>query len=131
MHAFEVRHERPHHTTRQTATNEQRRHQRVLRVYPVAQEVIDELLRQTACLHIGLHINILHEETGIFEHCLNSNHIRMNLTPTERFHRYVQHVAAGFGYFEHRCHRETGTCMTVVLDDDIGVFLFDGCHNDT
>ena len=54
----------------------------------------------------------------------------MDLSPTERFHGYVQHVATGFRYFEHRSHREAGTCMSVVLDDDIGVLLFDGSHDD-
>ena len=89
VHTFEVRHQTSHHTARQTAAYKQTRHQRILRINPITEEIIDELLRQATCLHIGLHIDVFDAEAGIFEHRLNSDHIGMHLTPTERFHRYV------------------------------------------
>ena len=131
VHAFEVRHKTSHHTARKTAAYQQGRHESVLRIDPITQEIIDELLRQAARLHIGLHIDVLYEEACVFEHGLNGDDIRMHLTPTQRLHRYVQHIAAGFGYFEHRSHAKARARMAVVLDDDIGVFLFDSRYDRT
>ena len=131
MQTFEVSHQRAHHTARQTATNEQRCHLAVTRVDPVAEEVIDELLRQFACLHVGFHVDIFHQEACLAEHRLDGDHIRVHHTPAERFDSHIEHVTTGFGNLEHRGYGETGACMAVVLDDDIRMFGLDGCHDGT
>ena len=55
----------------------------------------------------------------------------MHHTPTQRLHRYVQYVATRFSYLQHTCYGEAWTRVTVVLDDDIWMLLFDSCYDGT
>ena len=123
--ALEVGHHGTHHAARKAAAHEQGGEVMVGRLDEVAQEVVDELLREGAGFHIGLHVDVLHLETGILEHGADGDHVGMDLAPGERFHGYVEHIDTGLGGLEHRSHGETGTCMAVILDDDVGVFLLD------
>ena len=91
----------------------------------VAQEVVHELLGEGTCLHVGLHVDVLHEEAGILEHGLQGNNVRVDLAPGERLDGGVHIVGAGTGHLQHRSHRETGAGVAVVLDLDVGVFVLD------
>ena len=129
VHTLEVRHQRAHHTARQTAADKQRGHLGVAGVDPIAEEVVDKRLRQAARLHIGFHIDVLYKEACVAEHRLDGDHIGMHHTPTERLHSHIEHVNTRLGNLEHRSHRETGTRMSVILENDAGVFLFDSRNN--
>ena len=131
MHTLQIGHERTHHTTWQATTHKQRSHLRVAWVNPITQEIINKLLCERTRLHIRLHIDILHEEARIFEHRLDGDHIRVNHTPTEWLHRYIEHIATRLSYLQHTCHRETRTRVTVVLNNNIRVLLLNRCYNRT
>ena len=59
MYAFQVSHERTHHSSGQATAYQQRCHQGVLRVNPVTQEVVDERLCQRAGFHVRFHVDVL------------------------------------------------------------------------
>ena len=80
-HASKVGHHGTHHAARQTATEEQRRHEFVTGVHEISEEVVDKLLRQLAGLHIGIHIDFRNIEAGILQHALYRDDVRMHLTP--------------------------------------------------
>ena len=81
MEALEVCHHRAHHTARKAATDKKRAHVGVVRIDPVTEEVIDELLRKSTNFHVGIHVQILDLEAVGFQHFADRDHIRMNLTP--------------------------------------------------
>ena len=54
---------------------------RVVRVDPVAQEFVDELLCQCPHLHIRIHIQVLDLESVGFEHFSDSYDVWMDLSP--------------------------------------------------
>ena len=81
MEALEVCHHRAHHTARKAATDKKRAHVGVVRIDPVAEEVVYELLSQRADFHVGIHVQVLDLEAVGFQHFADRDHIRMNLTP--------------------------------------------------
>ena len=128
VHATEVGHHRPHHAARQTAADEQRAADFVLRVDIEAEEVVDKRLGEPTGFHIGVHVDIGHHETGIFQHGLHGDDIGMHHTPRQGFHSYVDNVGTCFGHFEGGGHRETGAAMAVVLHLDMGMTFLDFSH---
>ena len=123
VNSFQVAHHASHHTARQAAANQQRGAYAVARVDVESEEVIDELLGKLACLHIGFHIDVFHQESCIFQHRLNRDDIGMDHAPRQWLHGTVDNVGTGFGHFEGRSHRESGTRVTVVLHFDVRIFL--------
>ena len=109
VHALKVCHERTHHTTGQATAYEQRCHLGVTRIDPIAQEVVNKGLRQAACLHISIHIDVLNEEACITQHRLHGDDIGMHHTPAERLHGNIQHIDTCLGYLEHGGNRKAGT----------------------
>ena len=125
MDALEVGHHGAHHAARQAAAHEQGGEVMVGRLDEVAQEVVDELLREGAGFHIGLHVDVLDLETGILEHGADGDHVGMDLTPGERFHGHVEHIDACLGRFQHRSYGKTGAGVAVILDHDVRMVLLD------
>ena len=95
------------------------------RIDEVAQPIVDELLRQTASLHIRVHINIGHLEAFVLQHRLNGDDIGMYLTPAERLDSGIDDVGTIVTYLEDRSHRESRTRMSVILDDNIRMLGLD------
>ena len=98
------------------------------RVDPVAQEIVHELLGETAHFHIGIHVQVLYQEAVAAEHFADGDHIRVHLAPGEGLYGHIQVICAGAGHFQHGSHRETGARVTVVLYLDVRIFLFDIGH---
>ena len=126
MHAFQVGHHRAHHSARQSALQQQRRHVLVARIHEVAQEVVDELLRQRAGFHVGLHVDVGHLESLVAQHGLHRDNVGMHLSPRHGFHRHVDDVGSVLAHFQDGGHRQSRTAMAVILDDDIRMFVLDG-----
>ena len=61
----------------------------------------------------------------MFQHGLHGNHIGVNLTPGEGLDGGVDDIGAVAAHLEDACHGETGTAVTVIFDDDLGVFVLD------
>ena len=114
---------------RQAAAHQQGGHLGVGRKDPVAQEVVDELLREAADLHVGVHVDVLHQEAVGLHHLLHGNHVRMDLAPGEGFDGAVQVVRAGAGRLQHGSRGEAGAGVAVVLDLDMRVLLLDAGHD--
>ncbi len=98
------------------------------RLYEVAQEFVHELLGEGARLHVGFHVDVLHEEAGIFEHGLQGDDVRVNLAPGERLDGGVHIVGACACHLQHGCHGEAGTRVSVVLNLDMRIFVLDALH---
>ena len=81
METFEVSHHRTHHSSRQTTADKKRTHMRIVRVDPISEEVIDELLGQGTHLHVCVHVQVLYREAVSLEHLTDGDHIRMDLAP--------------------------------------------------
>ena len=81
LNAAQVGHHRAHHAARQAAAEQQARHVLVGRIDEVAQPVVYELLRQRACLHIGIHVEVGHFEALVLQHRLYRDDVGMHLTP--------------------------------------------------
>ena len=81
MEALQVGHHRAHHTSRQTAAYKERTHMRVVRIDPIAEEVVDELLGKRTHFHICIHVQVLDLEAVGLEHLADGDHIRMDLAP--------------------------------------------------
>ena len=124
-HTREVGHHRTHHTARQTATEEQRRHQFVSAVHEVAEEVVDKFLRQLAGFHVSLHIDFGHVEACVLQHRLHRDYVGMYLTPRQRFDGGVNHVGTIAAHLQDTGHGEARTAMAVILDDNFGMLLLD------
>ena len=124
-HTGQVGHHRAHHTAGQTATEQERRHEFVAGVDEVAQPLVDELLGEFARLHVGVHIDLGHVETGVLEHALHRDHVGMHLTPSEGLNGGVDNVATVAAHLEDRSHRQTGAGVAVVFDDYFGVLFLD------
>ena len=128
VYALEVSHHRAHHTTRQTAAYEERRGQHVGGVDEVAEEVIDELLREGASLHVGVHVDVGDLVASVDEHLADGDDVWVDLTPREGLHSYVDDVSAVVTDLEHRGYGEARARVTVVLDDDLGVLGLDSLY---
>ena len=125
LEALEVCHHGAHHAAGQAAAYQKRRADVVVRLYEHAQEIVDESLGESSGLHIGVHVDVLYEESGILQHGLDRDNVRMNLAPGKRLHGHVQIVGTGAGHLQHGGYREAGTRVTVVLYDDMGIFVLD------
>ena len=125
LNPFEVGHHRAHHSSGQAAAYEQGAHLGVGRVDPVAEEVVDEFLGEAADFHVGVHVDVLHEESVGAHHLLDGYHVGMNLAPCERLHGYVEVVGSCARHLKHGGGGETGAAVAVVLYLDVGVFLLD------
>ena len=88
---------------------------RVVRVDPVSEEVVYELLGQAAHLHICIHVQVLHLEPVRLHHLADGDHIRMHLSPGKRLDSHIQIVGTGTRHLQHRSRRETRACVAVVL----------------
>ena len=69
--ASEVGHHRAHHASGQSAAQQERRHVLVAGVDEVAQPLVDELLCERACLHVGAHVDVGHVEALVAQHRLH------------------------------------------------------------
>ena len=98
----------------------------VSRVDEVAQPVVDKLLCECACLHVGIHIQIGHLEALVLQHRTNRDDIWVNLTPRQWLDSGIDNIGTVVTNLEDRCHRQTRTRVTMVLNDDIGVLGLDG-----
>ena len=116
MDARQVGHHGTHHATGQTATEQQRRGNLVLRLDEITQEVVHELLRERAGFHVGVHVNVGDFKAGITKHGLHRNHVRVDHTPREGFHGHIDDVGAVTANLQHGSHREAGPCMSVILN---------------
>ena len=129
MKAFEVGHHRAHHSARKTASDKKRTHVRVVRVDPVSEEVVNELLGQGANFHIGVHVQVLHLKSVRLQHFTYRDDIRMDLAPRQRLHRDVEVIRTGTRHLQHRSRRESRTAMAMVLHLDMRIFLlYPGCQ---
>ena len=131
MHTAQVAHHRTHHAAGQTASHQQRATDTVTGVDIQAQEVIDELLRQLACLHVGVHVDVFHQESGILQHGLHRDDIGVHHAPRQRLHGAVDDVGTRLRHHQGRSHRETGTGMTVILHHNVGILGLDFMHQPT
>ncbi len=52
----------------------------------------------------------------------------MHLAPGKRFDGHVQHIGARSGDFQHGSRGETGSRVSVILDENMGIFLLDVAH---
>ena len=78
---LQVGHQRTHHATGQTGLNQQGVVDVVLCRNVVTEEVVIHLLNQGTCLHVGLHVDFLHLESGILQHLLHGDDVGMTGTP--------------------------------------------------
>ena len=129
LEALEVCHHGAHHTAGQAAAHQQGGHLGVGGVNPVAQEVVNELLRKAAHLHICVHVDVLHLEAIGLHHLLDGDDVGMHLTPGERLYGYVQIICSGAGHLQHGSRGEAGTGVAMVLDLDFRMGLLDTGHN--
>ena len=125
LEAEQVGHHGAHHSSGEAAAYQERGHQGVAGVDPVAEEVVDERLGKAAYLHIGIHVDVLDEESVGLHHLLDRDHVGMDLAPGEGLDGNVEVVGACARDLEHRCRREAGACVAVILDLDVRVFLLD------
>ena len=100
----------------------------VARSNPVSEEVVDELLGQCPGLHIGVHVDVLYKESGILEHCLDGDDIRMDLTPAQRLHCHVDVLGAGSCDFQHGSYAESRARVSVVLNLDVRILVLDSLY---
>ena len=101
LETLEVGHHGAHHATGQSAAYQKRRADVVVRLDEHAQKIVDECLGESSGLHIGVHVDVLYEESGILQHGLDRDNVRMNLTPGKRLHGHVQIVGTGAGHLQH------------------------------
>ncbi len=125
LETSQVCHHGSHHAAGQAAAHQERCHDFVTGIDEQPQEIVNERLRHGTRFHIGFHIDVFHLESGISQHGLHGDDVRMDHAPAQRFHGHVHYVHTGFGYFQHRGHGETRTGVPVVLYQNMGVFLFD------
>ena len=81
----------------------------VSRIDEIAEPVVNELLCQRACLHIGIHIDIIHLETFVLQHRLHGDDIGMHLTPAEWFNGCIDDVGTIVAHLKDAGHRESRT----------------------
>ena len=81
MEALQVGHHRSHHSSGKATAHEEGTRMRVIRIYPIAEELIYKLLCQASDLHVGIHIQVFDLEAICLEHFSYSDHIRMHLAP--------------------------------------------------
>ena len=122
---LKVGHQRPHHASGQSGLDEQRIVQVVEGGDIVSEEVVAHFLNEGACLHVCLHVDFLHLETGILEHLLHGNDIGVSGSPRKGTHAHVHIVAPVFADLEYGGHAESGAGMSVILYGDIGVLGLD------
>ena len=113
---LQVGHHGAHHAAGQSATEQQRGGNLVLRLDEVAQEVVHELLSERTGLHVGVHINICNLEAVVAKHSLHRNDVGVNHTPGERFHSHVDDVCTVAAGLQHGSHGEARTRMSVILN---------------
>ena len=92
---------------------------------PVSEEIVDEFLGEPSDFHIGVHVQILDNEAVCLEHFPDGDHVRMNLSPGKRLHGNVEVICSGARHFQHRCRRESRAGVSVILDNDVRIFLLD------
>ena len=115
MYPGQVRHHASHHSAGQSASKQQRTHQLVAGVDEVAQPVVDELLRQRACLHVGVHVDFCHFEAFVLQHALHRDDVRVHLSPRQRLDCRVDYIASVLTHFEDGRHREARPRVAVIL----------------
>ena len=125
LNATQVGHHRTHHTTGQATAEQQTRHLLVAGIDEVAQPVVDELLRQRAGLHVGLHVDIGNIEAFVAQHRLHGDYVGMHLTPRQGLDGSVDDVGTVLTNLQDRGHRQARTRVTVILDDDFRIFRLD------
>ena len=74
------------------------------RIHEIAEEIINEFLCHGTCFHICFHVDLRNTETGIFQHGLYGDHIRMNFTPGYGFHGYVNNISTILANFKNGSH---------------------------
>ena len=126
--ALHVGHHGPHHASGQTAAEQQRCGDLVLGFDEEAEEVVHELLGEAAGLHVGVHVDVGDLEAVVAEHGLHGDDVGVDHAPGEGFHGYVDDVGAVAADLEDGGHREAGAGVSVVLDDEVRVFLLNGFH---
>ena len=104
MDTCEICHHRSHHTTGKTAAEEQRAHQFVAGIDEIAKPIINKLLRQSTCLHVSIHIDLLHLEALMLQHRLNRNDVWMYLAPRQRFYGCIDHIGTIVTYLKDTGH---------------------------
>ena len=77
-------------------------------------------------MHIGTHIDVGHLESLVLQHALHGDDVGMHLTPAEGFDGGVDDVGPVVADLEDGSHGESGTGVSVILDNDIGMFGLDG-----
>ena len=96
------------------------------RVDEVSEPVVDKLLGQCTSLHIRVHIYFCHLEALVLQHRLYRDDVRMNLTPAQWLDGCIDDICTVVTNLEDRCHRESGTRVSVILDDNLRVLCLDG-----
>ncbi|EJW92988.1 hypothetical protein EVA_18905 [gut metagenome] len=74
---------------------------RVVRIYPVAKEIIYEFLGKTSDLHIGIHIYVFYLKSISLQHFPDGNDVRMNFSPRQRFHCNIQIISSCTCHLKH------------------------------
>ena len=128
LEAFKVGHHGAHHAAGQAAAYQEGGHELVGRVNPVAQEIVHELLGKAAHFHIGVHVQVFHQEAVATQHFTDGNHVRMHLAPGEGFYGDVQVIGSGAGHFQHGGHRKTRAGVAMGLHLDVGILFLDIGH---
>ena len=126
MDAGEVGHHGAHHAARQSASEEEGGHVFVARVDEVAEPVVDELLGEGACAHVGVHIYFFHLEALVLQHRLHGDDVGMHLAPAQGLDGGIDDVGTVVADFQDAGHGEARAAVAVVLDDDVGVLGLDG-----
>ena len=101
------------------------------RIDEAAKPVVNELLCQGACLHIGIHIDVGHLEALVLQHGLHGDDVRMHLTPRERLNGGVNDIGTIVADLQDRSHGESGAGVSVILDEDVGVLGLDALGQGT
>ena len=122
---LEVGHQRAHHAAGQAGLDQQGIVQAVVFRAVIAQEIVVHLLNQAAGFHIGIHVDVLDDETGIPQHLLHGDHVGMARTPGEGRHGRVDIVATVLAHFQDGSHAEARTRMRMILDRNLRIGILD------
>ena len=76
---------------------------------------LDVYKRQGTNLHISLHIDLGHLITGVLQHRLYGQQVRMSCTPRKRLHTYVEIVATRVTNLHDGSYVKAGTGMAMIL----------------
>ena len=121
----EVGHHRAHHATRQATAEQKARHVLVGRIDEATQPVVNELLGQTASLHIGIHIDVCHLKALVLQHRLHADDVGMHLTPRQGLYGCVDDVGTVVAHLQDARHRQARARVSVILYHDVGMLGLD------